>query len=280
MFAGTGRTVYRTKTAGLGTRTFAEAQARLQRVDRHFTGVCGDWAEPGPARLTAPPGVTGPAVPWPRSSGRRPTRRRRGQRPRPAACSCRRTSTPTRRARSRGRGSTTTPRSTRTGSCQHLRRPGEREPRLDLVQRLRLQHAGDAGSRVRGDVQPGHRDVDVGRPLARLRRPAGHRPRPRRRDRRPLRRDRLRRLCAWLRERRRGSKPAPGMPNVEVAGLTIVPSESSTPRRTGSAPGGSISADDDRAWVGRRSAAHPRARRWAGVTRRQGPRSAAVPSRS
>ena len=40
MFAGTGRTVYRTKTFGLGNRTLAEANAHLQRVDRHVRGAC------------------------------------------------------------------------------------------------------------------------------------------------------------------------------------------------------------------------------------------------
>jgi hypothetical protein len=52
MFAG-GQTVVRTKTAGLGTRTYAEAQA----VCNEWTGTgpassCGDWAELGTPRLT------------------------------------------------------------------------------------------------------------------------------------------------------------------------------------------------------------------------------------
>ena len=34
MFAGTGLTAYRTKTFGLGSRTIAEANAHVQRVDR------------------------------------------------------------------------------------------------------------------------------------------------------------------------------------------------------------------------------------------------------
>jgi hypothetical protein len=54
LFAGTSRTAFRTKTAGLGTRTLAEAQA----ICNEWTGTfpddeqCGDWAELGPVRLT------------------------------------------------------------------------------------------------------------------------------------------------------------------------------------------------------------------------------------
>jgi hypothetical protein len=53
MFAGTGRTAYRTKTNGLGTRTIAEAQEVCNTWTGTFAGVCGDWAELGPNRLTA-----------------------------------------------------------------------------------------------------------------------------------------------------------------------------------------------------------------------------------
>ena len=52
MFAGTGRTAYRTKTHGLGTMTLAEANARCNEWTGDFTVVCGDWAELGPVRLT------------------------------------------------------------------------------------------------------------------------------------------------------------------------------------------------------------------------------------
>jgi hypothetical protein len=57
MFAGSGVTAYRTKTAGLGTRTYAEAQA----ICNEWTGTgspandyttCGDWARLGPNPLT------------------------------------------------------------------------------------------------------------------------------------------------------------------------------------------------------------------------------------
>jgi hypothetical protein len=58
MFAGSGLTAYRTKTAGLGTRTYAEAQA----ICNEWTGTgsppgnfstCGDWAPLGPTPLTS-----------------------------------------------------------------------------------------------------------------------------------------------------------------------------------------------------------------------------------
>jgi hypothetical protein len=60
MFAGTGLTAYRTKTAGLGTRTYEQAQA----ICNEWTGTgsppgnfttCGDWERLGPTPLTDPP---------------------------------------------------------------------------------------------------------------------------------------------------------------------------------------------------------------------------------
>jgi hypothetical protein len=55
MFAGTGRTAYRTKTHGLGSMTMAEAQAHCNTWTGDFRPdiTCGDWAELGPTRLTA-----------------------------------------------------------------------------------------------------------------------------------------------------------------------------------------------------------------------------------
>jgi hypothetical protein len=52
MFAGTGLTAYRTKTAGLGTRTYDQAQAACNE----WTGIgpfntCGDWERLGPTPL-------------------------------------------------------------------------------------------------------------------------------------------------------------------------------------------------------------------------------------
>jgi hypothetical protein len=52
LFAGTGRTVYRTTTFGLGTMTLAEANAHCNEWTGDFSITCGDWAETGPTRLT------------------------------------------------------------------------------------------------------------------------------------------------------------------------------------------------------------------------------------
>jgi hypothetical protein len=52
MFAGTNRTAYRTKTAGLGTRTIAEAHTVCNEWTGNFSAQCGDWAELGNVRLT------------------------------------------------------------------------------------------------------------------------------------------------------------------------------------------------------------------------------------
>jgi hypothetical protein len=53
LFAGTSRTAFRTKTAGLGTRTYEQAQAICNEWTGTFTATCGDWAELGPTRLTS-----------------------------------------------------------------------------------------------------------------------------------------------------------------------------------------------------------------------------------
>ncbi len=53
MFVGTGRTAYRTKTHGLGTMTLAEANQHCNEWTGDFAVVCGDWAELGPNRLTS-----------------------------------------------------------------------------------------------------------------------------------------------------------------------------------------------------------------------------------
>jgi len=53
MFAGNNRTVYRTKTAGLGTMTLEEAQQHCNTWFGDFSVTCGDWAELGPDRLTS-----------------------------------------------------------------------------------------------------------------------------------------------------------------------------------------------------------------------------------
>jgi hypothetical protein len=53
MFAGTGRTVYRTKTHGLGTMTLAEANQHCNEWTGDFAVTCGDWVETGSTQLTS-----------------------------------------------------------------------------------------------------------------------------------------------------------------------------------------------------------------------------------
>jgi Arc-like DNA binding domain len=51
LFSGTSRTAYRTQTAGLGTMTVAEANQHCNEWTGDFAVQCGDWAELGPVRL-------------------------------------------------------------------------------------------------------------------------------------------------------------------------------------------------------------------------------------
>ena len=52
LFAGNNRTAYRTKTAGLGTMTIAEAQQHCNEWTGDFSVICGDWEQLGPVQLT------------------------------------------------------------------------------------------------------------------------------------------------------------------------------------------------------------------------------------
>jgi hypothetical protein len=52
MFAGTGRTVYRTTTFGLGGRTVEQAKEDCGTWKNEIADDCGDWAELGTKRLT------------------------------------------------------------------------------------------------------------------------------------------------------------------------------------------------------------------------------------
>ena len=100
MFAGTNRTAYRTKTAGLGTRTIAEAHAVCNEWTGNFSATVRRLAELGNVRLTAAEwGDSSWLQPGRSSSGRRPTRRRRGPRRQPVVSSSRRTSTRSRSSR-------------------------------------------------------------------------------------------------------------------------------------------------------------------------------------
>ena len=53
LFAGNARTVYRTKTFGLGSMTLAQANQHCNEWTGDFTVTCGDWAELGTVRLTS-----------------------------------------------------------------------------------------------------------------------------------------------------------------------------------------------------------------------------------
>jgi hypothetical protein len=57
MFAGTGSSVYRTKTFGLGDRTLAEADRICNTWDGTFEAVCGDWVQLGLTPLAGPAGT-------------------------------------------------------------------------------------------------------------------------------------------------------------------------------------------------------------------------------
>jgi hypothetical protein len=52
MFVGTGRTAYRTKTWGMGNMTLDEFRQHCNEWFGDFTVVCGDWEALGPTRLT------------------------------------------------------------------------------------------------------------------------------------------------------------------------------------------------------------------------------------
>ena len=226
MFAGTGRTAYRTKTHGLGTMTMAEAQQHCNSWTGDFAVTCGDWAELGPNRLTA--------AFWGDRAGGNVAAVERTK----ADSSSAWAGTSTGRvfitknvgadpasARSRGRGSTTTRRSIRAGSSvEHLRGSREREPCVDLVQRLRREHAGQPGHIVEVTYNPGTGtstwvdrsynfgdlpvndlvrddvtgDLYAGTDFGALRLAAG--------------------TTTW-------TNSAPGLPNVEVTSLEIIPSE-------------------------------------------------------
>ena len=52
MFAGTGRSVYRTTTFGLGDSSVAEAQGICNSWDGTYDAQCGDWEQTGLVPLT------------------------------------------------------------------------------------------------------------------------------------------------------------------------------------------------------------------------------------
>src|SRR5262249_4210329 len=52
LFIGTGRSAYRTKTFGLGSRTIAEANRICNSWNGTYEATCGDWVELGAHPLT------------------------------------------------------------------------------------------------------------------------------------------------------------------------------------------------------------------------------------
>ena len=99
------------------------------------------------------------------------------------------------------------------------------EPRVDLVQRVRRDDAHHARSRVRGDLQSGRRHGDVGGRELRPRRHSGQRrgaATTSTGDFYAATDFGVFRLAAGTTD---WAPAASGMPNVEVAGLTIVPAD-------------------------------------------------------
>ena len=239
MFAGTSRTAYRTKTAGLGTRTIAEANQLCNEWTGDFRPSAATGPSSAPSRLTdAAWGdrAGGDVAAIERTKADTSTA---GRRPRPAASSSRRTSTPSPAQRGRpGRGSTTTRRSTPNrfvSRASTSTRPTGTTPGSRTA--ASTQHAGHAGPRLRGDVST--------RPPARRRGRTRSTTWATCRSTDLVRDDVTGDLYASTTSASRLAAgttswvlAAPGMPNVEVAGLTIVrASGSCTPPRTASAPG-------------------------------------------
>ena len=144
--------------------TIAEAQQHCNEWTGDFAVQCGDWARarPDPADR-APPGATGPAARRrgradDRRHARPPGRRRRTGRvfisknvdAEPAS------------AVSAGRASTTTATSTRTGSSSSIYvDPANANHAWISYSGLQLEHAGDAGPRVRGRRTTRPRDTST-----------------------------------------------------------------------------------------------------------------------
>ena len=146
------------RRTGSDSMTIAGVPVALQRVDGRLHGAVrrlGEAWRPG-AALTAPATTiaAGSNNTW---RGRADDGRHvdaLGRDVRRAACSSRRTPTPTRRARS-SRGWTTLRSKIRPVRQRHPHRFGQPEPRVGLVQRLQCLDARDTGARVLV-LQPGH----------------------------------------------------------------------------------------------------------------------------
>jgi hypothetical protein len=175
-----GLTAYRTKTAALGTRTLAEANA----ICNEWTGTrparCGDWARLGPTPLTNAPGATARAranMACDRAhEGRhvdgvggdderaRVHLEERRRRARVARCTWTRIDD----------ASTIDPDRFVSSIYVDPANGTTRGSRTAVRRRTRRRRPGTC-SRSR---TTGHEHGDLGRPVVRLRRPAGQRPRP------------------------------------------------------------------------------------------------------
>ena len=182
--------VWRTQDWG-GNQAFLEANCPEFTTSRR-TPTCGDFVRIGPAGARRPDRVvrpttaapTAPAATSPRSSGPRATPGTLW-----AATGAGRVFV-SKNANAPAASVTYTRIDTlateRAGPVRqrHLRRPGEPEPRVDLVLGLQRQHAGTAGTRLRGHAitrPPGRRRGRTSTASGPMRRPADDRPRPRRR---------------------------------------------------------------------------------------------------
>ena len=162
MFVGTAN-VWRTKTWGMGTMTLAEFRQHCNEWFGDFAVQCGDWEQ------VASPALSAAAL---------------GDRDGGSVVAVERTSADTstgvgrdpdgprlhlEERRCRPRGGRDLDEARLVGGerpepvrHRHRDRPRERQPRVDLLQRVQLGHAHHPGARLRGDLQPWDRGRDVG----------------------------------------------------------------------------------------------------------------------
>ena len=163
--------------------TLAEAQQHCNAWTGDFAVVCGDWAraraQPADRRVLGRSSRPGP--PLLRCAIERTTRRHLdrvgGDDHRPRLHHEERRRRPEPASVIRGRGlddDDARRRRTASSSSIHVD-PANGNRAWISYSGYSVEHAGHAGSCVRGGLQPGHRHVDLDRSLARLRRPPGQR---------------------------------------------------------------------------------------------------------
>ena len=172
MFAGTGLTVYRTKTFGLGDRTHRRGQRGSATAwTGTFEAQCGDWARAGPDPADR------------RRLGRPGRRRGRGDRAhhgrhvdrvgghdhRPGL-HLQATSTPSRpSAVSWTRLDDDVAADPNRFVSSIYVDPANGNRAWISYSGFNVEHPGHAGARLRGDLRPGDRHLDLGGPVVRLR---------------------------------------------------------------------------------------------------------------